>query len=334
LKILVTGGAGFIGSNFIRHLLEHHPGINIVNLDALTYAGQESTIADLANRPGYRFIHGDVTDRQAVERLIAEGFEVIMHFAAESHVDRSIEGPDRFVNTNIVGTHCLIEAARRAGVRRFIQISSDEVYGSIDENTSAEPSSPLEPSNPYSASKASADMLVTAAQRTYGFPAIITRCTNNYGPWQHPEKFIPVLILGALRGRELPVYGDGLQVRDWIHVEDHCRVLAAILLAGVPGRVYTVAGGNSVRNLDMAKQVLDMVGAPGAAIRHVEDRPGHDRRYDLNDQATRREFGWQPRIPLDEGLARTVAWYRENRAWWEPMTKTESDGRRAGVSSA
>jgi dTDP-glucose 4,6-dehydratase len=334
VKLLITGGAGFIGSNFIRHLRQRHPELCIVNLDALTYAGRESTVADLAATDGYRFVHGDVADRQLVERLMGDGFHTVVHFAAESHVDRSIVGADPFVQTNIVGTHCLLEAARRAGVRRFIQISSDEVYGPIPEGISAEPASPLEPSNPYAASKAGADMLVLAAHRTYGFPAIITRCTNNYGPWQHPEKFIPVLISRALQGQELPIYGDGKQVRDWIHVEDHCRALAAILMAGVPGRIYTIAGGNSVCNLDMAHRVLKLAGAPGAGIRHVEDRPGHDRRYDIDDGITRGEFGWQPRISLDDGLARTVDWYRDNRGWWEPMTKSESGEDRRPVGSS
>jgi dTDP-glucose 4,6-dehydratase len=238
------------------------------------------------------------------------------------------------VRTNIVGTHCLVEEARRAGVRRFVQISSDEVYGPIPEGISAAPASPVEPSNPYAASKAGGDLLVLAAHRTYGFPAIITRCTNNYGPWQHPEKFIPVLILRALRGQALPIYGDGMQVRDWIHVEDHCRALAAILMAGVPGRIYTIAGGNSMRNLDMARRVLELVGVPGAGIRHVEDRPGHDRRYDVDDEATRGEFEWRPRISLDAGLAGTVDWYRDHRGWWEPMTKSESGEDRTPVGSS
>ncbi len=333
MKVLVTGGAGFIGYNFIRHLLARHPSLSVVNLDLLTYAGQESTVSDLDGHPRYRFVQGDVTDKREVERLVSEGFSAIVHFAAESHVDRSIAGPDPFIQTNIIGTHCLVEAARRARVQRFIQISSDEVYGSIPEGESAGPGSRLDPSNPYAASKAAADLLVAAAVRTYGFPAIITRCTNNYGPWQHPEKFIPVLITRAMAGGSLPLYGDGRQVRDWIHVEDHCRALAAILLSGIPGRVYTIAGRNSLRNIDLARRVLKLAGGTNSRIAHVEDRPGHDRRYDLDDAATRRELDWRPSVPLDAGLEQTVAWYRENRWWWEPITKSESIPFQARVGS-
>lgn len=321
MKILVTGGAGFIGSNFIRHILENHPQCRVVNLDKLTYAGSRTTVADVAGHPRYQFIQGDVADRALVEKVMGEGIESVVHFAAESHVDRSISGADPFVRTNVVGTHCLLESARAAGVRRYIQISSDEVYGPVPEGRKAGPDAQLDPSNPYAASKAAADLLVAAAWRTHGFPAIITRCTNNYGPWQHPEKFIPVLTLAALQGVELPIYGDGLQVRDWIHVSDHCRALAAILFSGVPGKVYTIAGGNSERNIDMAKRILDFGAAPGAEIRHVEDRPGHDRRYDLDDDVTRRELGWRPRVPLADGLAATVQWYRAHREWWLPLTK-------------
>jgi dTDP-glucose 4,6-dehydratase len=251
-----------------------------------------------------------------------EGFDAVAHFAAESHVDRSISGPDPFVRTNVMGTHCLLEAARRAGVARFIQISSDEVYGPIAEGRAAGPDSPLAPSNPYAASKAAADLLVAAAWRTHRLPAIITRCTNNYGPYQHPEKFVPVLALAALQGRTMPIYGDGQQVRNWIHVEDHCRVLAAILTAGEPGRVYTIAGDSSLRNLDLAGRLLALAGETGASIRHVADRPGHDRRYELDDTATRRELGWQPQVALEPGLAATYEWYRSNRAWWQAMTRS------------
>ncbi|MCZ6833129.1 MAG: dTDP-glucose 4,6-dehydratase [Acidobacteria bacterium] len=331
MKLLVTGGAGFIGSNFIRHLFAGQAGLRVVNLDLLTYAGRQENLSDLAGHPGYRFVRGDVADRDLVAHLLADGVDAVIHFAAESHVDRSINGADPFIHTNVVGTHCLVEAARRAGVRRFIQISSDEVYGPVPEGRQAGPDAALSPSNPYAASKAAADLLVAAAWRTHGFPGIITRCTNNYGPWQHPEKFIPVLAMAALQGREMPIYGDGLQVRDWIHVEDHCRVLAAILLNGEPGQTYTIAGGNSVRNLDMARRILDLAGQPGAAIRHVQDRPGHDRRYDLDDGVTRREFRWEPRISLSDGLTTTVDWYRAHRDWWEPLTKSSAQKRRHGV---
>ena len=331
MKLLVTGGAGFIGSNFIRHLFAGRTGLKVVNLDLLTYAGREENLADLAGHPGYQFVRGDVADRDLVAHLLADGVDAVVHFAAESHVDRSIGGADPFIHTNVVGTHCLVEAARRAGVPRFIQISSDEVYGPVPEGRQAGPDAPLSPSNPYAASKAAADLMVAAAWRTHGFPGIITRCTNNYGPWQHPEKFIPVLAMAALQGSEMPIYGDGLQVRDWIHVQDHCRVLEAILLRGEPGRTYTIAGHNSVRNLDMARRILDLAGQPGTAIRHVQDRPGHDRRYDLDDGVTRREFHWEPRISLSDGLTSTLNWYRSHRDWWESLTKTSAEKRRHGV---
>jgi dTDP-glucose 4,6-dehydratase len=333
VKILVTGGAGFIGSTFIRHLLAEYADVQVVNLDLLTYAGRRENLEDVADHANYRFVHGDVADQGLVDNLCRDGLDAVVHFAAESHVDRSLDSAAPFIHTNVVGTHCLVEAARRAGVRRFVQISSDEVYGPVPEGRKAGPDAPLDPSNPYAASKAAGDLLVTAAWRTHGFPAIITRCTNNYGPRQHPEKFIPVLTLAALEGRGLPVYGDGLQVRDWIHVEDHCRALAFILMNGNPGRIYTIAGGNSVRNIDMARRILDLAGSPGAEIRHVADRPGHDRRYDLDDGITRREMSWQPRIKLATGISSTVDWYRRHRGWWEPLTKSLSGSSSNGPST-
>ncbi len=322
MKVLVTGGAGFIGSSFVRHVLAAYPQAAVVTLDKLTYAGRLENLEGVFDHPRHTFVHGDVADRTLVESVIQQGVDAVVHFAAESHVDRSITGADPFLRTNIVGTHVLLEAARVAGVRRFIQISSDEVYGPVPEGRQAGPDSALDPTNPYAASKAAADLLVAAAWRTHRFPAIVTRCTNNYGPRQHPEKFIPVLMLAAIQGQVMPIYGDGRQVRDWIHVDDHCRALAAILDRGVPGKVYTIAGGNSVRNLDMAHRVLEMGSAPGTAIRHVADRPGHDRRYDLDDGATRRELDWRPEVPLAAGLAATFRWYRENIGWWQPLTKS------------
>lgn len=331
MRILVTGGAGFIGSNFIRCLLDEYPGdVEVVNLDKLTYAGWEHTIADLESRPGYRFVAADITDVQALQRIFAGGIDTVIHFAAESHVDRSIVGPDLFVTTNVGGTHCVVEAARRAGVKRYIQISSDEVYGSLPEGSRAGPEGSLQPGNPYAASKAGADLLVLAAHRTYGFPAIITRCTNNYGPWQHPEKFVPRMTLQALQGEALPVYGDGQQIRNWIHVDDHCRALLAVVQGGVDGRVYTIAGDDSLPNLDVARRIVHLVDVPGAATQHVEDRPGHDRRYALDDSATRSELGWQPRRSFNEGLEATVAWYRNNQSWWQRITETQSPVVRVG----
>jgi dTDP-glucose 4,6-dehydratase len=324
MRFLVTGGAGFIGSNFLRFMLDRHPGDRFVNVDLLTYAGQEENLAELRGRAGYQFIHADVTDRKEMDAVFARGFDAVIHFAAESHVDRSISGPDPFVRTNIEGTHALVEASRRHKVRRFIQISSDEVYGPIREGEQADAASALNPTNVYAATKAAADLLVLAAHHTHGFPGLITRCTNNYGPWQHPEKFIPLLITRALTGQELPIYGDGAQVRDWIHVEDHSSILRSILLSGVPGRIYTIAGGQGLRNLDVAQRILERAGMDGARIRHVEDRPGHDRRYALDDQATRSEFAWAPRIGFEEGLESTIEWYRQQRAWWAPIAKTQA----------
>ncbi|MFQ5719025.1 MAG: dTDP-glucose 4,6-dehydratase [Acidobacteriota bacterium] len=330
MRVLVTGGAGFIGSNFIRMLLDHEPGVEVTNLDKLTYAGWEHTIEDLAARPGYRFVRGDVTDRRAVERVLARGVDAVVHFAAESHVDRSIHGPDPFVTTNVGGTHCVIESARHAGVARFIQISSDEVYGSIPAGAKAGPLSALRPGNPYAASKAGADLLALAAFQTHGFPVIITRCSNNYGPWQHPEKFIPRMTLSAMAGDELPVYGDGAQERNWIHVEDHCRALLAVLARGIPGRVYTIAGDDSRPNLEMARFIIDIAGNGAARIRHVADRPGHDRRYALDDAATRRELAWRPQVALDTGLQATVEWYRARPAWWRPIAGSSPKVGQAG----
>ena len=331
MRILVTGGAGFIGSNFIRCLLAEYPGdVEVVNFDKLTYAGWKHTVADLVSHPGYDFVQADITDAKALDRVFARGIDAVIHFAAESHVDRSITGPDLFVTTNVGGTHCLVEAARRAAVKRFIQISSDEVYGSMPAGRRAGPDSPLEPGNPYAASKAGGDLLVLAAVRTHGFPAIITRCTNNYGPWQHPEKFIPRMTLTALQGGALPVYGDGEQVRNWIHVEDHCRALLAVLQDGVVGRIYTISGDDSLPNLDVARRIVELTGVGAATVQHVEDRPGHDRRYALDDAATRAELDWRPRRSFEAGLRTVVEWYRSSPDWWQPITEAKSPAVRNG----
>ncbi len=329
MRLLVTGGAGFIGSNFILHVLAEHRDCRVVNLDKLTYAGNPANLRDVEDDPRYLFVRGDVAEPADVERAAAArsawgGLDAVVHLAAESHVDRSIADASPFVRTNVVGTQVLLEAARRHGVARLLLVSTDEVYGSLAEGE--EPwteESPLRPNSPYAASKAAADLLVLACARTHGLPVLVTRCCNNYGPRQFPEKLVPLVITRALAGDPVPVYGDGRHVRDWLHVEDHCRALDLVLRAGRPGEVYHVGGGNERRNLEVVRFVLrelgipDEPGAPGCPLRFVPDRPGHDRRYALAAERLRRELGWRPRWELEDGLRATVRWYVENRRWWE-----------------
>ncbi len=314
MKLLVTGGAGFIGSNFIRLALAHGRDDQIVNFDALTYAGNLLNLADVTSQAGYQFIKGDIRDGDAVRRAL-EGCEAVVHFAAESHVDRSIYEPAPIISTNVGGTLVLLQAARELKVQRFLHVSTDEVYGDLPPGSCADESHPLQGNSPYAASKAGADLLVRSFVRTYGFPAIITRASNNYGPYQFPEKFLPLMICNALEGRALPVYGDGLQERDWVHVEDHCRALLLVLERGRDGEVYNIGGGNPEKNLTMAKRVLNALGRESSLIEHVADRPGHDRRYSLDCGKIRRELNWKPTISLDEGIAQTIAWYKQNQAW-------------------
>jgi dTDP-glucose 4,6-dehydratase len=315
LKILVTGGAGFIGSNFIRYFLGAHPDVEIINLDKLTYAGNPDNLAEAASHRNYEFVLGDVCDTKLVEDLMRRGPDVVVHFAAESHVDRSIMDALEFVRTNVQGTHTLVEAARRCRIERFVHISTDEVYGSLLTGESAGEKSPLRPSSPYAASKAAADVIVLSYWKTYGFPAIITRCSNNYGPNQFPEKLIALMICNALEGKLLPVYGDGLNERDWIYVEDHCRALDAVLYRGRPGEVYNIASGNIVTNLEIVRHLLRIMDRPETLIEFVADRPGHDRRYCLDTQKITSGLGWRPSIGLAEGLRRTVKWYIQNPDW-------------------
>ena len=324
MKLLVTGGAGFIGSNFIRSLLREpesgaHADSEVVNLDHLTYAGNLENLADLADTPAfqsrYRFVRGDITDATTLAELFREGFDAVINFAAETHVDRSIESAEPFLRTNVLGTHALLEAARRHGVPRFVQISTDEVYGSASDSVSFAEDAPLSPSSPYAASKAAADLLVLSYVHTYRFPALILRCSNNYGPYQFPEKLIPLMIANALEDRPLPVYGDGLQVRDWIHVEDHCRAISRALEKGRLGEVYNVGGVALRTNLEVIRTLLRLLGKPESLIRFVEDRPGHDRRYALESAKLRQEMGWSPCHNFEEGLERTVAWYRSHGEW-------------------
>jgi len=322
--VLVTGGAGFIGSNLVRYLRRERPDWTVVNLDKLTYAGNLESLADLRHDPGHLFVRGDIANPELVEHLCEQhGVEAILNLAAESHVDRSILGPGIFVETNVSGTQVLLEAARRAGVRRFVQVSTDEVYGSLGAQGRFSESSPLQASSPYSASKAAADLLALAYHRTFGLDVIVTRCSNNYGPCQFPEKLIPLMIANALDGRKLPVYGDGMHVRDWIHVEDHCAALLAALERGKAGEVYNVGSDNEWPNLHIVQELLRILRKPESLIEHVKDRPGHDRRYAIDARKARAELGWAPRMAFGEGLERTVGWYVDNRPWCDRVRTGE-----------
>jgi len=323
MKLLVTGGCGFIGSNFVRHVLQQHPTYEIVNLDKLTYAGNAENLSDVENVSRYRFIRGDICDRPLAEEILSSGIDCIVNFAAESHVDRSIQDSSVFIKTNIMGTHLLLEASRNSKVERFIQISTDEVYGSLGPEGYFTEESPLSPNSPYSASKTAADLLVGACFRTYGFPGIITRCSNNYGPYQFPEKLIPLMITNAMEGRELPVYGDGLNVRDWIHVEDHCRAIDTVIHKGKEGEVYNIGGNNERTNIEIVREILRVMGKSEGLIRFVRDRLGHDRRYAIDSSKIRRELGWSSQIPFEEGLGDTVRWYMDCSAWWKKIKTGE-----------
>jgi dTDP-glucose 4,6-dehydratase len=315
LKLLVTGGAGFIGSNFIRYFLSAHPDSTILNLDKLTYAGNLDNLSDVQSHPNYHFLRGDICDPGCLGEQLGQSVDVVVNFAAESHVDRSIADAREFLRTNVQGTYTLLEAARRGKVRRFLQVSTDEVYGSQNPGEEADEECLLEPNSPYAASKASSDLLVRAFRNTYGFPAIITRSSNNYGPNQFPEKFIPLMITNALEGKKLPVYGDGLNERDWIFVEDHCRALDRVLEYGQDGETYNIGAGVPLPNLTVARMLLGILGKPEDLIEFVPDRPGHDRRYALNTRKIRRELDWAPLVDLGKGLRRTVEWYRTHSDW-------------------
>lgn len=319
MKILITGGAGFIGSNFIRFLVRERPVIGVVNLDKLTYAGNLENLEGLEELAGtnYRFVRGDIADPKIMEEIwTANSIDTVINFAAESHVDRSIESAEDFIRTNVTGTLTLLETARKRGVKRFLQISTDEVYGSLGPTGKFVETTPLSPRSPYSASKAGADLLSLAFFETYKLPVLITRCSNNYGPYQFPEKLIPLMISNALEDKPLPVYGDGLQVRDWIHVEDHCRALLLVLEKGTPGEVYNVGGGNEWTNIEIVKLILETLGKPDSLIKHVADRPGHDRRYAIDFTRIERELGWRPRVNFAQGIKDTINWYVKNKSWW------------------
>lgn len=321
-KILVTGGAGFIGSNFIRYLLENDFDYHIVNLDNLTYAGNLENLADLENHPRYQFTKGDVCDRKLVAGVMKRVFGVI-NFAAESHVDRSIMDPDVFLKTNVLGTQVILEEARQAGVERFVQISTDEVYGSLGNDGYFTEETPLAPNSPYSASKAGADFLVRAYWKTYQFPTIITRCSNNFGPYQFPEKLISLIVTNALNDKPLPIYGNGLNVRDWIYVNDHCQAVELVLREGKPGEVYNIGGHHEMANMDIVRLILKKMGKPESLITFVKDRPGHDRRYAIDASKIERELGWQPQHQFDEAIQETINWYADNHSWWEKVKSGE-----------
>lgn len=326
MRILVTGGCGFIGSNFIRYYLETYPEVSIINVDKLTYAGNLENLSDLSHSERYRFIRADIADRERMEELVGEGVDAIVNFAAESHVDRSIEDASAFIRTNVFGTFVLLETVRKYSKQRkirFLHISTDEVYGSLGESGAFTEETPLAPNSPYSASKASADMLVRAYHHTYGLPTLITRCSNNYGPYQFPEKLIPLMISNAMEEKELPIYGDGLHVRDWIYVEDHCRALDRVLWQGKVGEVYNIGGGCERTNLYVAKTILDRLGKPHSLIRFVTDRPGHDRRYAIDFSKIGRELGWSPEVSFEEGIDRTIDWYRTHSEWWKKIKTGE-----------
>lgn len=323
MRILVTGGCGFIGSNFIRYMLQQHPTDQVINLDKLTYAGNLENLSDMENLPRYRFIRGDICDRPLVDEILSSDIDCIVNFAAESHVDRSIQDSGVFIKTNIMGTHVLLEAARSCKVERFVQVSTDEVYGSLGADGYFTEKSPLAPNSPYAASKTAADLLVRASCRTYKFPGIITRCSNNYGPYQFPEKLIPLMITNAMEGRELPVYGDGLNVRDWIHVADHCFAIDRVIQEGTHGEIYNIGGNSERTNIEIVREILRLMGKPEDMIRFVKDRLGHDRRYAIDSSKIRRELRWSSQISFEEGLADTVRWYMEHTDWWRKIKTGE-----------
>lgn len=319
MKVLVTGGAGFIGSNFMLYMISKYPAYTFVNVDALTYAGNLENLRSIEKHPDYRFVKADIADRQALEPLFAEGLDAVINFAAESHVDRSILQPDIFVRTNVLGTQTLLDLAKQYNVGKFVQVSTDEVYGTLGETGLFTEETTLQPNSPYSASKAGADMLVRAYHETFGLNVNITRCSNNYGPYQFPEKLIPLMIQNALQDKQLPVYGDGLNVRDWLYVEDHCSAIDLVLHQGRNGEVYNVGGRNERNNIQVVKTILQELGKPESLITYVKDRLGHDRRYAIDADKIRSELGWQPKHDYESGIRETIRWYLANQAWMEQV---------------
>lgn len=327
MKLIVTGGAGFIGGNFVHYMLQEHPGDQIICLDKLTYAGNLSTLADVMDHPNFQFVKMDICDRDSVYGLFEkEKPDVVINFAAESHVDRSIENPEIFLQTNIIGTSVLMDACRKYGIQRYHQVSTDEVYGDLPldrPDLFFTEETPIHTSSPYSSSKAGADLLVMAYYRTYGLPVTISRCSNNYGPYHFPEKLIPLIIINALHDRPLPIYGDGLNVRDWLYVEDHCRAIDLIIRKGKVGEVYNVGGHNEMRNIDIVKLICQELGKPESLITHVTDRKGHDRRYAIDPEKIHRELGWLPETKFADGIKKTIQWYLTHQKWWEDIISGE-----------
>nr|WP_295972272.1 dTDP-glucose 4,6-dehydratase [uncultured Bacillus sp.] len=324
MKLLITGGAGFIGSNFVRYMVNKYPEYQIVNLDLLTYAGNLENLKEIENKPNYKFVRGDIADRPFVQDLFEkEKFDYVLNFAAESHVDRSITNPEIFVQTNIQGTLALLDAAKTIGVKKYLQVSTDEVYGTLGATGFFTEETPLAPNSPYSASKTGADLLVRAYHETYGLPINITRCSNNYGPYHFPEKLIPLMIINALHDKDLPVYGDGLNIRDWLHVEDHCQAIDLVLHNGRSGEVYNVGGNNERTNIDIVKTILAQLGKPDSLIKFVKDRPGHDRRYAIDATKLRTELGWKPKYTFETGIKQTIEWYLNHQEWWQNIISGE-----------
>lgn len=316
MKLLVTGGAGFIGSNFVLYMLGQHPDYQIVNVDALTYAGNLENLKSVEGNPNHIFVKADITDAKAMDELIGQGVDVIVNFAAESHVDRSILEPDIFVKTNVLGTQVLLDASKKYGVAKYVQVSTDEVYGTLGETGLFSETTPLAPNSPYSASKAGGDLLVRAYHETFGLPVNITRCSNNYGPYQFPEKLIPLMISKALADEPLPVYGDGLNIRDWLYVEDHCSAIDLVIHQGRNGEVYNIGGNNERTNLQIVRTILAELGKLESLITFVKDRPGHDRRYGIDPTKTMKELGWKPKHSFETGIEETIRWYLDNKYWW------------------
>lgn len=323
MKLLVTGGAGFIGSNFVLYMLQQHPDYQIVNVDALTYAGNLENLKSIENHPNHTFVKADITDAKAIDSLMSQGIDVVVNFAAESHVDRSILEPEVFVKTNVLGTQVLLDAAKKYDITKFVQVSTDEVYGTLGATGLFTEETPLTPNSPYSASKAGGDLLVRAYHETFGLPVNITRCSNNYGPYQFPEKLIPLMISRALADQALPVYGDGMNIRDWLYVEDHCSAIDLVIHKGVNGEVYNIGGNNERTNVHIVKTVLEELGKPESLITYVQDRPGHDRRYGIDPTKITRELGWKPKHTFETGIKETIQWYLNNREWWTRIQSGE-----------
>lgn len=323
MKLLVTGGAGFIGSNFVLYMLQQHPEYKLVNVDALTYAGNLENLKSIEGNANYSFVKADITDAAAMEELFSQGVDVVVNFAAESHVDRSILDPGVFVKTNVLGTQVLLDAAKKHGVTKFVQVSTDEVYGSLGETGLFTEETPLAPNSPYSASKAGGDLLVRAYHETFGLAVNITRCSNNYGPYQFPEKLIPLMISRALADGALPIYGDGLNIRDWLYVEDHCSAIDLVIHEGVSGEVYNIGGNNERTNIHIVKTILEELGKPESLIAYVHDRPGHDRRYGIDPAKITAELGWKPKHTFETGIKETIRWYLDNKEWWTRIQSGE-----------